>query len=220
MKEVVLTQDEIEAERLGITANILSFIKNNPDKIAQFVQSQQAVNQMQFPQEDENVTFSKRRAEKIQEETRQNPDVKREVRERVIRYSSPQFKTEAKAYLHNQYKNAEGAMFCQICEEVMPFTLNNGDPYFELVQYVKGLPKETLRHYLALCPTCAAKYLYANNFSAETLSDMAVNANVETCLKIPINLAGENCTIRFRKRHLGDLQNTLIGMQKEAGSTS
>ena len=218
MKQIVKTQEQLQAEELHLPVDIVEYIKNNPELIAEFVRSKQSPSaSAQFPSGDDKATFSDNRASKIQEEARNNPDVRRETRERTVRLYSPNYKAEAKNYLQNKYKDDWGAMFCQICEKPMPFALPNGESYFEMVQYVKGLPKESLRHYLALCPICAAKYLYANGSDAEALQHAAVHANLQTdYLAIPVELAGDLCTIRFNRKHLGDLKNTLIGMLQPA----
>lgn len=221
MKQIVKTQEQLQAEELHLTVDIVEYIKNNPELIAEFVRSKQSpVVSSQFPSSNDSAIFSEGRAVKVQEEARNNPDVRRETRERTVRLYSPNYKAEAKNYLQNKYKDDWGAMFCQICEQPMPFALPNREPYFEMVQYVKGLPKESLRHYLALCPTCAAKYLYANGSTAEVLQHAAVHADLQDGgLKIPVELAGNQCTIRFNKKHLGDLKNTLIGMFQPANSS-
>ncbi len=220
MKQIVKTQEQLQAEELHLTVDIVEYIKNNPELIAQFVRSKQSpVTSSQFPV-DEDVTFSERRAVKVQEEARNNPEVRREQRLRTVRLCSPEYKAEAKPYLQSHYKDDWGTMFCQICELPMPFKLPNGESYFEIVQYVKGLPNESQRHYLALCPLCAAKYLYANGNDAESLQHAAVHADLQTdSLTIPVELAGDHCTIRFRQKHLGDLKNTLIGMLQPAGDS-
>ncbi len=213
MKQIVKSVQEAEAEKLGLTLSVLEYIKKHPEQIAEFVRSTQMPKHTpQFPPDD-RVHYSDSRGNKMRIEGRNSPEVEREVRGRIVRCSAGPYKLEAKVYLQASYMDDAGNMFCQICEQSMPFSLNDGTPYFEMVQFVKGLRRETMRHYLALCPTCAAKYLYANDNTSEALHHTATSADLNAgILRISMRLANKDCTIRFHKTHLGDLQNTLIGM--------
>jgi hypothetical protein len=53
-------------------------------------------------------------------------------------------------------------MVCQACYETMPFNLPNGSPYFEAAELLGSLAIEQSENHFALCPTCAAKWQYAN----------------------------------------------------------
>jgi hypothetical protein len=102
--------------------------------------------------------------------------------------------------------NEDRQMVCQICGDEMPFKLDNGDYYFETVECVKGQSHELPWNYIALCPLCAAKYLYANRTPAEKLKQDILKAN--GC-EVPVILAREECRIFFTKVHLLDLQTAL-----------
>lgn len=67
---------------------------------------------------------------------------------------------QSRTYLQSIYTNTDNQMICQICKKEMPFRKRNGDYYFEAVEIFSHifLFKEHEAKYLALCPTCAAKY--------------------------------------------------------------
>jgi len=65
---------------------------------------------------------------------------------------------------------------------------------------------------MALCPVCAAKWLYANNHTPEEL-----RAKLLACQpgeKLPITLAGEPATLTFFSNHLGDLKALLQDVER------
>ena len=52
----------------------------------------------------------------------------------------------------------------------MPFKLADGSPYFEGVEFLRSEGRELSENHVALCPTCAAKWRYANETSPEDLA--------------------------------------------------
>ena len=103
-----------------------------------------------------------RRHAKITEEIQQAPKRRTDKRSRSIRIYYPELKKEAREYLRDQYTNCDAEMFCQICQEVLPFKLSNGKYYFEAVECLENQTKDFHWNYLALCPNHAAMYQHVN----------------------------------------------------------
>jgi hypothetical protein len=78
-------------------------------------------------------------------------------------------RTLAGTYLEDHYTNHLRQMVCQGCHGKMPFSLPDGSPYFEAAECLGSLGKEQAENHLALCPTCAAKWRYANPVTDEDL---------------------------------------------------
>jgi hypothetical protein len=103
----------------------------------------------------------------------------------------------------------------------MPFKLSDGSYYFEAVELLKT-DKRHKENHLALCPTDAAKFLYANE-SKDTLKtsiNTLITRTVEeinnsqdqnnTC---PLNLADNTETLTFSPLHLLDLKVILSNLK-------
>ncbi len=115
---------------------------------------------------------------------------------------------DPKAYLRSHNTNEDGQLICQLCEKPMPFSLPNGEEYFEAYQYSEILGKEYEANHLALCPNCAAEFKYAcqtdENKRAELILDIDLTA-AEEDLIAPIAMPVHQ-RLRFTQRHLIDLQ--------------
>ena len=90
----------------------------------------------------------------------------------------------------------------------MPFSLPNGEEYFEAYQYTEILEKEYEANHLALCPNCAAEFQHAcqtdENERAELILNVDPTVNEEDLivyLDMPVHRQ-----LRFTQRHLIDLQ--------------
>jgi hypothetical protein len=114
--------------------------------------------------------------------------------------------TEAEQYLREQYTNGEGKMFCQICNDELPFKkLADGAYYFETVEFIAGLKKRHYQNYLALCPIHSAMFKHANDSRDDLkgmLGELAEN-------RLEIVLAQKDAAIYFTKKHLADLRKVL-----------
>ncbi len=118
---------------------------------------------------------------------------------------------DPKVYLRSHNTNEDGQLICQLCDKPMPFTLPNGEEYFEAYQYSEILGKEYEANHLALCPNCAAEFKYVcqtdENKRAELILDLnpAVDeANLVVHLDMPVH----RC-LRFTQRHLIDLREAI-----------
>jgi len=160
----------------------------------------------EFP--NHSVFNSQRRTESVAENIHQAPDKSYEKRERSVRVSDSAINKEA--YLKNYYTNANDEMVCQLCKKVMPFKKKNGDYYFESVELLtkEQICKESESLYLALCPTCAAKYKEYIKFD---------NSKIRTIVKqIQSNDIGEITietdrteTLKFNPPHYLDIRTIL-----------
>lgn len=146
-----------------------------------------------------------RRRQKVKE-VAANADLKEsEKRMRSVAKNVAEVKEEAGAYLADQYTNHDGVMCCQICQNALPFSLDDGTPYFEKVQIVRDMPRLHPENFLALCPNHSAMFQYVNS-STEILQEL-INSNQSQF--VPVTLAKNEFEIYFTKAHLLDLKAVL-----------
>jgi hypothetical protein len=140
-----------------------------------------------------------------------------EIRDRSVPADNAEIKPAAKAYLRDCYTKADKILYCQICKQAMPFKLADGSYYFEAVELLKT-DKRHKENHLALCPTDAAKFLYANESkdileaSIHTLitrTTEEINNSQDQDNTCPLNLAGKTETLTFSPLHLLDLKAIL-----------
>ena len=156
-------------------------------------------NRPKFP--ERAVKNPETRAEMMAEAALEAPSKEHEVRNRSVRISRQETKKVAREYLRRLYTNQDGKLFCQICQQVMPFTLADGLHYFEAVEFIDDVSREHPQNHLALCPVCAAKFQHALGTSSEDLHrDLQ-----EELVRIHVVLAREECEIRFVDVHKMDL---------------
>lgn len=146
-----------------------------------------------------------RRRQKVKEGAKNAEAKESEKRMRSVPKNLEEVKEEAGAYLTNHYTNDEGVMCCQICQTALPFTLDNGAPYFERVEIIKELPQRHRENFLALCPNHSAMFQYANG-SKETLRELIAASESQF---VPVRLAKTDSEIYFTKAHLFDLRAVL-----------
>lgn len=101
---------------------------------------------------------------------------------------------------------------CQACKSRMPFSLDDGTPYFEKVEFLPELTRRHYQNYLALCPNHGAMFQHANG-SRDTL-DSPFLTMVGNELKVI--LAQEETCIYFTKTHVADLQAVVNVDREEA----
>ena len=161
-------------------------------------------------QPEESVPNPERRRKGVLER-KENAYLKQSiVRERKIQPNLNSSIIEAKAYLRANYTNESKETVCQCCKHIMPFKIQE-DYYFEAVQCIKGLDKLYFENRLALCPTCAAKYQHIRDTDDERLRELIINADAEdeSSVEIPIELAQKNYSLRFVGKHWFDLKTIL-----------
>lgn len=124
----------------------------------------------------------------------------------------------SKEILRKWYTDDQQVMVCQICNNEMPFRKRDGLHYFESVEMLAGnrLPKEHDSQYLALCPTCAAKYSEFVKRDPEEM-DKLVRALMEANgLEISVRLdsTDADARVRFVEVHLIDVQGILESIRR------
>lgn len=128
------------------------------------------------------------------------------MRSRSVRTTAGYTNEDRDTYLRDLYTNMDGQMVCQICQNEMPFRRKDGEYYFEVVACVSDAAREHYQNYLALCPTCAAKFHHSNYTSASELRQAVVSAPE---LDVPVVLDHVEHSIRFVETHLLDLRVVL-----------
>jgi hypothetical protein len=96
-------------------------------------------------------------------------------------------------------------MTCQICKGPLPFKLDDGSEFFEIVEFLPGLLKRHFQNYLALRPNHSAMYRYTNG-SRENIRNMVENL---TGSELKVILAQRHITIYLSAIHLMDLKAVL-----------
>ena len=148
----------------------------------------------------------KRRADNVREQAINDPDKETELRLRSVPTAKKDdVKAQAETYLRERYRNREGEMTCQICKGPLPFKLDNGQEYFEVVPLFPDLRKYHLQNYLALCPNHSAMFQLVNG-SRDTLRHafQALQGN-----ELTVVLADRELTVFFNKLHIIDLKAVL-----------
>jgi hypothetical protein len=154
---------------------------------------------------DRPLANPERRAQNVREQATKDPDKETEVRERSVSIGREEVKEQADTFLREHYRNADGEVTCQICKGPLPFKLDDGREYFEVVEILSELRKRHPQNYLALCPNHSAMYRLVNG-SKETMREalQALNGN-----ELSVVLAEKDMTIYFSKTHIIDLKAIL-----------
>lgn len=144
----------------------------------------------------------KRRSELVGQEADIAPERIVKQRLRSVSIGREAVKGQTLPYLRAEYTNVDGDMFCQVCKAAMPFKLDDGSFYFEMIEFLPDLKKRHYQNYLALCPNHAAMFQYANG--SEDLIQPRLVALDSTELEVV--LAQNTMTIKFTQTHLADLK--------------
>ncbi len=124
---------------------------------------------------------------------------------RSVSVNRESVKKEAEPYLQEQYTNSDGDMICQVCQGPLPFKLDDGNDYFEKVEFLTELQKHHFQNYLALCPNHAAMFQYANGSTDIIRQEfVAMEGN-----QLDIVLAQDGATIYFTQMHIADLKTVI-----------
>jgi hypothetical protein len=155
-----------------------------------------------------------RRAESVCAQAVDAPERRIEERTRSVSVGREAVKDKAALYLRQQYTNGDGEMICQACKGRLPFKLDDGNDYFEAVEFLSDLKKRHYQNYVALCPNHAAMLQYANgsrHLMQEKFADLAGN-------ELEVVLAQRDTTIYFTKTHIVDLKSVIEseGKRREA----
>jgi hypothetical protein len=120
-------------------------------------------------------------------------------------------KKEAKLYLRQKY-TADEKMYCQACHDSATFKVK-GDWFFEAVEFVPNRKQLLTENYLALCPLCAAKYLYARDpEDDEALLAKVLEWKIDDgapVVSFALALAGKRVNLNFTQTHAISLKAKL-----------
>lgn len=154
-----------------------------------------------------------RRDQRVREQAKEAQERETEKRSRSVSIGHGAVKQEAKQYLQHQYTDRDGLMICQVCEKPMPFSLDDGTPYFEAVEFLSSdnLSKRHKQNYLALCPNHAAMFRHANA-SEDIISEMFMELDGD---RLGVVLAQEDMTVYFTKTHVADLKSIFRAEEEE-----
>ena len=128
---------------------------------------------------------------------------------RSVSVGREEVKAEAEPYLREQYTNADGEMICQVCQDRLPFKLDDGSYYVEKVEFLPELQNRHYQNYLALCPNHAAMYQLANG-SSDLMEEMFMTMDGN---ELEVILAQQNATIYFTGTHAADLRAVIAADQ-------
>jgi hypothetical protein len=154
---------------------------------------------------DRPLANPERRAQNVRAQAMQAPDKQSETRERSVSLGREEVKEQADQYLREHYRNADGEVTCQVCKGPLPFKLNDGREYFEVVEFLPELKKRHPQNYLALCPNHSAMFRLVN--SSKELMRETFQALTEN--ELPVVLAEQDLTVYFSKTHIIDLKAVL-----------
>ena len=190
-----------------------------PDDVISQYSSQKNEMKPDFP--TSTVKNPELRKERVLEQVSNAPEKAYEEREQRKRDTKTEI--DQRTSLIEWYTNESGEMICQICKGEMPFKKVDDEYYFVAVEALtirfkdddlpeSHFPKEYEAQYLALCPTCAARYNYfvrevgeGRKIMKELRSQLINSDN----LVIPVCLGELETDIRFVETHLHDLKAVL-----------
>jgi len=175
-----------------------------PDAAARLLRAQ--VTAGSFP-DGERVADPERRRRAVRERRENAPPRDKVRRERSVQPGTDRATAEARAYLRGKY-TSEGTLWCQLCGQGMPFRLPSGDPYFEAVQFVRGLDRLYFENRLALCPVCAARYQHTLKCTEDDLRRRVLatrNDGGQGTVEVVVELHDGPAKLRFVSHHAFDL---------------
>jgi len=139
------------------------------------------------------------------------PAFETEVRQRSVVKGHAETTRLAKQYLRAAYTDDDGVLYCQVCHDRMLFKVN-GHWYFEVIQFVPKRAKSHHQNALALCPLCAALYIYTretcDNALVANLRDEEIGSDTSR-VDVPVILNGKREAIWFTGKHALDLKTVL-----------
>ncbi|OQW75386.1 MAG: hypothetical protein BVN32_11135 [Proteobacteria bacterium ST_bin14] len=201
------------AELIGLSAELVDQLEGLPAEALAALNEDlarklatRAYEQVEFPERE--TRDPTRRAQRLAARAENAPAKAYEVRQRSVRTSNGESRAVARTYLEDHYTNPLGDMICQCCHQKMPFALPDGSPYFEASELLESFTSEHAENHLAMCPTCAAKWRYANPATDGEIRTLLAGA---VAPELQLTLAGEPVRLRFTQVHLDDVR-TLAGL--------
>lgn len=208
-------RDIEKAKEIGFTdlaslERALEFNKLPEDEQRRILSEHESKASDEFPEKEPKDPD--RRAEKISQQATAAPERLAVERTRSVSVNRDKVKQEAEQYLRTQYTHRDGAMFCQICQKQLPFKLNDGLFYFEMVEFLLELRQHHFQNYLALCPNHSAMFKHANGSRSIM---MKLFSEIKGLL-LDVILADTSASILFTKTHIIDLQAVISSEAKSA----
>lgn len=195
------------AQKVGVATEDIELLKLHPTEFQQWKAEITAKEKPAFP--ERSSSNPERRREKFVEQLDKSPTKKYERRDRSVRITRDEI--DPAPWLRDQYKNDDGQMICQICEEEMPFKKRDGEYYFESVEALTGehFPRENEAQFLALCPLCSAMYKEFVRRDEEAMTELKhAIRNTDEC-EVPLRLGELDTSIRFVEIHFQDIKTIL-----------
>lgn len=181
-------------------------------------EQERILNQAEYSKQPElpeaAVSNPERRRQRMIDYSANAPDKESVRRERSVQPWINEDVGKAKAYLRSLYVNSDDEMICQCCRQNMPFKVGELH-YFEAIQCIKDIKKRSIENRLALCPNCAAKFLYIRNTEDQELLNRIVNLeepDTSPTVEIPISLANKEYKFHFVGKHWFDLKTILTNL--------
>jgi hypothetical protein len=193
------------AEKVGIHAEDINFIKLHPEEFIQWKKSVSMRNEKPvFPTDAAHNL--ERRKEQIFKQIKNASIKEYEKTERSVRTSRGSI--DPNIWLRNKYTNKNDEMICQICKNVMPFKKRDGEYYFEAVEALSRdfFKKEHEAQFLALCPLCAAMYKEFVKNDENTMNDLYYSIKNNDKPEIELRLGNLKTSIKFVEVHFSDLK--------------
>ena len=170
-KKEILSEFGIDLDNDEELEELAAFSKVPKDKRHQFLRN---AKEDTFP--ERAASNPERRAERVRELASKAPDRQTEKRVRSVAIGTSETRETAKTYLRQQYTDDNQIMVCQICKDRLPFKTNNGNYYFEAIEFLDELKgsKRYYQNYVALCPLHAAMFQHAHE-SKDSMKNMLVD---------------------------------------------
>ena len=193
------------ASELGVTLEDVEFLKQHPDDFQRWkTQLSQTVNRPTFPVGTSSDTA--RRQERLSNQWRELDEKEYNHRDRSVRTTRTDI--DPHYWLKSRYTNDDAQMICQLCADEMPFKKRDGEYYFEAVEALSKMyfSKEHEAQFLALCPTCAAKYEEFVKADENALAALKESLLKSDGPEVPVVIENSSTILRFVEIHFDDLK--------------
>lgn len=202
------------ALKFDIPLDILNRIVNASSETVEQIES--LLRPATFPVR--SVPNPERRKKVILAELKDAPD--QEYVEKVRSVRATREMIDPKTWLSIQYRNVDGQVICQICQEEMPFKYSGENYYFDAVEMLKGyFTKEYEAQFLALCPKCSPKYRTFVKRVPEVMDALRkqlMDSGDVGDFEIPLKLGDTDASLRFVESHWRDIKAILSFYEQQS----
>lgn len=230
LEEEKKQKEELEklSQNVGVSLDTLSELKQaqnegllTDNEIKDFINSKRKAKQDRedFVHNNFQQTDEERLSEKALERFEEADGISSEKKERTVRTTNTGIKDAARVKLRNRYTSQlNGNMLCQICQNQMPFKDKTDNDYFVARQLFasKIFEKELDENYIALCPTCDAKYkvyMAQDEEKQQELKQAIIDSKAEQN-EFAITL-DYDYKLHFHRQHIVSLYSCLSGVEIE-----